>query len=430
MIEIEPIGADERNMDGIDYFLLWAGAAVSLAEIWAGGLLAPLGFVMGIVVLVLGHVIGNFPLALGGIIGSETGLPTMVGVRPSFGIVGSYFAAALNVLQLVGWTAVMIWIGALAAVSIPGMEEALGVRWWIVILGAVTTVWATVGHRFWKWLQRIAVTLLILLCIVMTYAVLREYGLGALASARPEGELGFMLGLDLVIAMPISWLPLVSDYSRYSKKTASCFWGTWWGYFIVGSWMYFLGLAAAIATGSASPEKMILGMMSKFGMAVPALFVVMFSTFTTTFLDIFSTSVSARNILPRIPEKAGTVVAGILGLVVALWFTVIGEERVYIYENFLLFIGAMFCPLFGVVLADFFFIKKRRYQPVEMFRKGIYWFTGGFNIYAFIAWAAGFAIYKIAEKLTWPVGSSIPSILLAALIYLVLMQSKKQQEQA
>ena len=68
---IEPIGKEGRTLNGMDFFLLWAGAAVSLAEIWAGGLLVPLGFLSGFLVIIIGHIIGNTPLALGVIIGSR-----------------------------------------------------------------------------------------------------------------------------------------------------------------------------------------------------------------------------------------------------------------------------------------------------------------------------------------------------------------------
>ena len=215
---IKPIGQQDRNLGGMDFFLLWAGAAVSLAEIWAGGLLIPLGFAAGFLVILLGHLIGNTPMALGGIIGSKTGLPTMVAVRPSFGIRGSYFATVLNLIQLVGWTGVMLWIGGQAAQTVWPMPS-FGFRGWVLVAGISTTLWAVLGRRYWKWLQRIAVTALIALCCIMTYVVLHEYGLGRLMEAPSKGGMPFMVALDLVIAMPISWLPLVCDYSRYGKRT-------------------------------------------------------------------------------------------------------------------------------------------------------------------------------------------------------------------
>ena len=410
---IQPIGQQDRNLGGMDFLLLWAGAAVSLAEIWAGGLLIPLGFATGFLVILLGHFIGNIPLAFGGVIGSKTGLPTMVAVRPSFGVRGSYFATVLNLVQLVGWTGVMLWIGGQAAQAVWPMPS-LGFRGWVLVAGIATTLWALVGHRYWKWLQRIAVTALIALCCIMTYVVLHEYGLDRLMEVPSKGGMPFMVGLDLVIAMPISWLPLVCDYSRYGKGTKPVFWGTWVGYFIFSSWMYAIGLAAALATQSPTPESMVLELMVGFGLAVPAMIIVLFSTFTTTFLDIYSTAVSALNIWPRLGEKPGSLTCGVLGTVLALMFPATA------YEGFLLFIGSVFCPLFGVVLSDFFFLRRGKYFETGMDPLKTYWYSAGFNPWAFVAWAAGFGLYHFLQRQTaW--GASIPSLLATGVIYLILM---------
>jgi NCS1 family nucleobase:cation symporter-1 len=411
---IEPIGLEERNLGGMDFFLLWAGAAVSLAEIWAGGLLIPLGFLTGFLVIIIGHLIGNTPLAFGGIIGSETGIPTMVALRPSFGIRGSYFATVLNLVQLVGWTGVMLWIGGQAAQAVWPLP-VFGFRGWIIIAGIATTLWALLGHRYWKWLHRIAVTALIILCCVMSYVVLHEYGLGRLMAARAKGGMPFMVGLDLVIAMPISWLPLVCDYSRYGKRTGSAFWGTWIGYFIFSSWMYIIGLAAALATNSPTPESMVLELMVGLGLVIPAIIIVLFSTFTTTFLDIYSTAVSTLNIWPEMGEKRGSLACGVLGTVIALMFPATA------YEGFLLFIGSVFCPVFGVVRADYFSVRRGRYFESGTDSRKDYWYHNGFNPWAFVAWGIGFGFYHFFQRET-PWGSSIPSLVAAGLIYIVLMR--------
>ena len=94
-------------------------------------------------------------------------------------------------------------------------------------------------------------------------------------------------------------------------------------------------------------------LMLKFGWAIPALIIVLFSTFTTTFLDIYSTAISGLNIVPKLGERTGVLIGGILGTIVAIIFPTLLD-----YEHFLLFIGAMFCPLFGIVLVDYFFFKK------------------------------------------------------------------------
>lgn len=408
--------SSERKMGGVDYFLLWAGAGVSLAEIWAGGLVVPLGLAAGLLAVLLGHAVGNTFLALGGVIGSREGIPTMVGLRPSFGVRGSYLPSLLNIIQLVGWTAVMLLICGEAAHNL--VREALALSspgLWIVVSGAVTTLWALGGQRHWKWLHSVSVTGLLVLCGIMTWVLLAKYPLKDLLAvpARPS-EMGFMVGLDLAIAMPISWLPLVSDYSRFSTRTGPCFWGTWWGYFVVSSWMYGLGLAAALATGAGDPSGIVLELMAQMGWVVPALIVVVFSTFTTTFLDIYSTAVSALNIVPQLGEKRGIVLGGLLGTLLALVFPVTQ------YENFLLFIGSLFCPIFGVVLTDYFVVRRMHYDGAALQGRGDYWYTGGVNPRAVSAWAVGFGIYQWALQAAWPVGSSLPGLLGAGIVYWLL----------
>lgn len=432
MAGIEPVLKEERNLVGWDFFLLWSGAAVSLAEIWAGGLMVPLGLVLGLWAILLGHLIGNTPFALGGLIGSRWGIPTMVSVRASFGIRGSYFAAALNVIQLIGWTAVMLIVCGGAADAISKFYGFSNLNLWIILSGIITTVWALVGHRFWKWLQRISVFALLILCIVMTSIVFQEYGWEKLSQIPREKGFPFMIGMDLVIAMPISWLPLVSDYSRFATHSRSSFWGTWIGYFIVSSWMYLLGLTASLATQSSDPSGVVMTLMIKFGWAIPALIIVLFSTFTTTFLDVYSTAISGLNIVPNLGERKGIIIGGILGTATALVF-----PSLLNYEHFLLFIGAMFCPLFGIVLIDYFLLKKGSVEVEGLYQKeGKYWFWKGINPLAIIAWAVGFAIYlgfspMLMEKVLgikatfpWGIGSSLPSMILAGLVYWLLKRSR------
>ncbi len=435
MAGIEPVSKEERNLRGWDFFLLWAGAAVSLAEIWAGGLLVPLGLSLGLLANVFGHLIGNTPLALGGLIGSRWGIPTMVSVRPSFGIRGSYFAAGLNVIQLIGWTAVMLIVCGKAAEAISKAYGFSNPPLWVVFSGIITTSWALAGHRIWKWLQRVSVAALLVLCIIMTVIVFQEYGWKRLCEVPRQRDFPFMIGMDLVIAMPISWLPLVSDYSRFAIGSRSSFWGTWIGYFVVSSWMYLLGLAASLATQSLDPAGIVMNLMVKFGWAVPALIIVLFSTFTTTFLDIYSTAISGLNIVPKLGERKGILLGGILGTATALVF-----PSLLNYEHFLLFIGAMFCPLFGVVLVDYFFVRKGSLKVEDLYRRGgEYWFWKGWNPSAFVAWLIGFALYlgfspMLTEKVfgirigfPWPMGSSLPSMISAGLLYGLVQHIRQER---
>ncbi len=415
MDALKPLDATERSWRGIDFFILWAGAGISLAEIWAGGMLRPMGFILGLAAILAGHILGNTALALGGVMGSDHGIPTMVALRSAFGIRGSYLASLLNIIQLVGWTAVMIWIGGNAADAL--LKPTLGPhpRAWMVGIGLVTLGWSFVGETFWKWLQRVSVAGLLVLSAAMTIVVFKTYGWHRLLASGGNSGLPLSLGIDLVVAMPISWLPLVADYSRFSRENGSAFRGTWWGYFFMSSWMYLVGLAAAIATKSDTPDAMVIQLMASTGWMLPALLIVLFSTFTTTFLDIYSTAVSAQNLFPSLKEKRGIVIGGILGILIALVFDATQ------YENFLLLIGSFFCPMFGVALTDYFFLRKRRIATDALDEQhGIYWYTGGVHWKAVAAWLAGIVLYQASFRLGWSMGATLPSMIVSAGIYLLL----------
>jgi putative hydroxymethylpyrimidine transporter CytX len=415
-MDIRPVPQSERNLAGLDFFLLWAGVAISLAEIWAGGFLAPLGFWAGLWAILLGHVIGNTLMALGGAIGAEHGIMSMVSIRPAFGIRGSNLAAVLNIVQLIGWAAIMLIIGGRAGAALGkpfgGILTTDG--FWIVSIGFATLLWALwTGKTVWKILQTAAVISLSLVILVMSWVAFG--GVRGGSPAAPAAPMAFMTGLDLVIAMPISWMPLVADYSRYARRSGPAFWSTWWGYFLVSSWMYVLGLQVTLLTGSTDPGQLILEIMGGIGLAVPALIMVVFSTVTSDFPDVYSATCSMLNISQKLSARAVMWIAGVLSILVALIFPM--EQ----YENFLLLIGAMFVPLFGVVLTDYFILRRRRLEVAEIYREGgRYWYVRGFNPAALLAWAAGFAVFEAVALLEIPVGGSLPAMLVAGLLYLAV----------
>jgi putative hydroxymethylpyrimidine transporter CytX len=222
--------------------------------------------------------------------------------------------------------------------------------------------------------------------------------------------------------MPISWMPLVADYSRFSRRTAPAFWNTWLGYFLISSWMYLLGLTATLVAGASEPGTLILQLMGKIGLAVPALIMVVFSTITTGFPDVYSAACSTMNISQRFSSKTVLWTAGIVSILVALVFPM--EQ----YENFLFLIGAMFVPLFGVVLTDYFFIRNRQLDIDDLYRRGgKYWYTRGFNAIALICWAIGFIVYELIALMKYPIGGSVPSLLVAGLCYYFITRWKEKQ---
>jgi putative hydroxymethylpyrimidine transporter CytX len=417
-MDIRPIPAAGRTLGGFDYLLLWAGVGISLAEIWAGGFLTPMGLWAGLAAIVIGHLIGNTFMALGGVIGSDQGIMSMVSIRPAFGIRGSNLAAVLNIIQLIGWAAVMLIIGGRAGAMLgqPVGGVLASNHFWIIAIGLVTLIWAHfTGGGIWKILQKIAVIGLFVVVVLMSWAALSKFGQASLAV--PPKDMPFMIGLDLVIAMPISWMPLVSDYSRFAKSTGPAFWTTWLGYFLVSSWMYALGLIAALVIADKDPSVLILQTMTTFGLAAPALALAVFSTITSTFPDVYSAACSTVNITQRLSTRSVLWIIGIIAIALALIFPM---EH---YEHFLLFIGSMFVPLFGVVLTDYFICRKRELDVDAIYeRGGRYWYTGGFHIPALVAWALGFLLFQGIAWMKIPVGGSIPALVLAGVAYYVFFK--------
>ncbi|MBC7217297.1 MAG: putative hydroxymethylpyrimidine transporter CytX [Candidatus Caldatribacterium sp.] len=408
---LHPIPKEKRYLAGFDFFLLWVGAAVAVSEIWAGGILAPLGFLGGLSAILLGHLVGNTPFALGGVLGSDWGVPAMVSVRLAFGRWGSYLASFLNILQLVGWTAVMVIICAQAGDGI--MQVLFGFssfRLLLIIAGVVSTFWALLETSWWQWMQRIAVLALSALSGVMTFVALRGISFSELLNLRGDGSLPWGAGFDLVVAMPISWLPLVADYTRFARSTKGAFWGTWWGYFVASSWMYAVGLVSSLTTGQKDP----LPAMVALGLGSAALLIVLFSTFTTTFLDIYSASVSFLNVYPKLKGKLTTVLFGASGTLLALVFPM---ER---YESFLFLIGAVFTPLFGVVIFDYFVLRRRKVTLSDFYEKcpSLIW-------EGIVSWIFGVGVYALFLKFLPAFGASIPSFLLPGGLYLLLRRKRK-----
>ena len=144
--------------------LIWFGAGVSIAEILTGTYLAPLGLSKGFLAILIGHIIGCTLLFLAGEIGGKMRLSAMETTKMSFGQKGCLFFAALNVLQLVGWTAIMIYDGALAA---DGMFSC-GSWIWAIVIGALILVWIAVGITNLGKVNTVSMCLLLVLTLILS----------------------------------------------------------------------------------------------------------------------------------------------------------------------------------------------------------------------------------------------------------------------
>ena len=201
---------EEKRTSVFENGLIWFGAGVSIAEILTGTYFAPLGFGKGLLAIIIGHIIGCAMLFLAGLIGGRARKSAMETVKMSFGQKGSLLFSLLNILQLVGWTAIMIYDGALAANGVFAAGEWL----WCLVIGGLIVLWILIGIKNLGKVNTVAMTALFLLTIVLSYLI---FGKGAVHAAAGEG-MSFGAAVELSVAMPLSWLPLISDYTREAKE--------------------------------------------------------------------------------------------------------------------------------------------------------------------------------------------------------------------
>lgn len=371
--------------------LVWFGASVSLAEILTGTFFAPLGFEQGLAAIVVGHIIGCILFWLVAYVSAKTGTSAMGAAARSFGHAGSNLFAVANVVQLVGWTAIMIVSGAAAANLLVPM---LGNAGWCVIIGALIVLWIAIGVKRMGRVQSVAAILLFVLTFVASFAV---FGSGAPAAPMGDDVLSFGAAVELAVAMPLSWLPVVGDYTREATKPGAGSAVATLTYFAGSCWMFVIGLGCALFAGSDD----IAAVMAQAGLGVVGILVVVLSTVTTTFLDAQSAGVSAESIHPKLDARICGIVAAVLGTALAIFAPVAN------FEEFLYLIGSVFAPMAAIVVADYFICHRDRSAAAVDWR-------------SIVLWVAGFALYRVSLAWDIPCGNTLPVMVVIVLAAIVV----------
>jgi NCS1 family nucleobase:cation symporter-1 len=402
-------------------------------------LLVPaLSFTGALAAIVIGSVVGSAALGVTASIGARQGVPTMALFRPLLGVRGSWIPSVLNFAQLVGWTAVELWAMSLVADIVS--REVFG--WsadylWLALFALLCTalaLWGPVGVTR-TYLKSFGAWVVVAICVALTLFLLIDDGVReAITVPGTGGWPTFGLAVDLVIAMPISWLPLVADYSRFGSGARSAGWGTGLGYLVANIWLYALGALIVLGTGEAAePAGVALGVLAIAGGTVAGLLFLVGLLVGETdeaFADIYSGAVSLQNIWPR--ASRGVLVVVIAALATGLAATL----TMQLYENFLFLVGSVFVPLFGVLVASHLSGDRTRF---------------GMRGAALVSWIVGFFVYHwiaptgpdwwldisvsifgtpLSERWGW-LGASVPSFVSAATLTWLLarLSSRRPNKQ-
>ena len=423
---IEPVPERLRVLGGVDLGLLWGNLGVSLLVIVAGAILVPaLSLPAAVVAILVGCLVGNLMLAVAGAIGAQARVPAMVLMRAPLGERGSYLPTAINVVQCIGWTVFELLVIATAAAALS--DEVLGfeARWaWTVAFGAATLVLGMLGPIgvVRTVVRRVAIWIVPLAVAYLGWWALTGGGLADAWDRPGEGGLSTWQGIDIVVGVTVSWIPLAADYTRFARSPRAAFWGTGVGYFVPDALLLALGavvlLTRDVSDAAALPAAVAAG-------GIVALLVLLALTVAETdeaFANAYSGAVSLQNLFPQVPQRLLVVATTTVGTAGALVLQ-LGS-----FQSFLFLLGSFFVPLFAVLLADWL-ASGRRYEPEDVFgqdqvRTGLV-----------TAWIAGFVAYQWlsptgptwwveqVQRLdppNWGIGATLPSFAVSFLLALAV----------
>jgi putative hydroxymethylpyrimidine transporter CytX len=374
--------APPRPLGMLDQTALWGNLGISLLLIVAGTfVLAPdpglpaLSVGAALVAILVGAVLGNVFLGLGARAGAETGAPAMVLMRGLFGWRGSWLPTAANIAQNLGWATVEVMVIAAAAdqVSRGGIP-----RWLAVIAtgGAATLMALRPLGVVRGYLKRVAVWVVLASTAYLFVQVLRRP-----LPAMGEGSwTAFWKSVDLVIALPISWLPLAADYTRHSRSPRDAFVGAGVGYGAATIAFFALGVLAT-ASGVAGDD--VIASLLALPAGTIALLILVVDEVDEVFANVYSTVVSAQNLHPRLDRRVAAITVGALATVLALSF-----DDVTSYESFLYILGSVFVPLFAAFVVEYYVRRRRSWDVSE---------DAPARWEMLIPWAAGFVVYQLVN---------------------------------
>lgn len=391
---------DSKNIYRTGLFtnaIIWFGVAISVSEIEAGVQIASAAPINSIwVPLILGHIVGGIMLFLVGLIGARLRVNAMESIKSTFGNIGSKFFASLNVLQLIAWVAVLNAQGALALL---GLNLGIPFPAICFILAILVAIWVFIGLQKSSKITSVVMIVLTVLLILLSFKLL---GFNAYNTLPVKNSLTFWNIFEISIAMPISWLPVISDYTKDAQNPVKATAVSAIAYTIASLWMYFIGVeVVGIGTTSISQAILIAGL------GIPGVIIMVLSTVTTNFLATNSAGESAKAIFNRLDPKVTGVIVSILSALLAI------SGIMDHYINFLYLISSVFGPMAAVLLVSFYFGNDNNDV------KDWYW-----NIFS---WFVGFIVYQLTVSLdSIFLGPTLLAIISSAILTYIWIILKKE----
>ncbi|OFA29247.1 hypothetical protein BAE46_14085 [Glaciecola punicea] len=323
------------------------------------------GFLSGAkIMMALGTVKGALAIFTGGLIlatiASVTGYVSVCRRRTtyqildhSFGLTGNRLVSFIMSLTLLGWYAVTASLfGKAITIALKEIFDLYPPEELIIAIGGILMIITTIfGLKAISMLAKLSVPLMLLVLGAGIYYILDDYSLSQILSAtgRPsEAISSFGAAVSITVGSFMVGVVIIPDYARYLQKKSQAIQSAFYSFAVFNTIiMVFAGLPGLI-TGQAD----FITAMYKTGLGIPALFVMAFATWTSNVGNLYSFSLSAAQLFPKVADWKLTVGAGILGTVIAI----IGSVELFI--PFLVILSITLPPIAGIYISDYFITEK------------------------------------------------------------------------
>src|SRR5256885_10807975 len=308
----------------------------------------------------------------------------MVVLRAPLGRRGSYAPTVVNVAQNLGWSTFELIVISTAAAALSRKVFGFEGRWlWALLFGLVAVALAVLGPIGFvrRYVRKFAVWAVVASMIYLTWWVLDKSDLHQFGNAPGQGGLSLGAGIDIVIGSIVSWTPLAADYTRFSRDRRSAFLGASIGYFVPTLWCFGLGVLLVLSRNVADAADVPAAVAAGGAVSAFALLALTVDESDEAFADIYSTAVSIQNVLPRVSQRLLIVAVSATATIGAI---VIDLRS---YQSFLLLLGSVFVPLFGVLLADWL-LAGAHYTERDFFS------GPAVRVEQLVAWIVGFGLYQ------------------------------------
>jgi NCS1 family nucleobase:cation symporter-1 len=399
---LKAIPAHERVFGWPQHAALWFSLGVGLLVMQVGAYLVPaVGPRDAALAIVLGSVIGAGLLGWTARLGCERGLSSAGLIHATYGNAFARLPVLLNIVQLIGWTTFEMVVMREGTAAIAQQSFGLALDGPLGLL-LTTTLWGAVlvllmaGSMLTlvrKFIGRYGLPLVVLSLLWLSWqfgSQLQAQGFASFWNRPGTGGMGLLSAMDLVIAMPVSWLPLVADYARHGRSGRAALGGTWLGYAVANIWCYALGVL--VASAAAPGTQLVTALLLAQGGLI-ALGLILIDEIDNAYGDVYSGAVSSQSLLPAWSLRRWGMALAVLctGLALVL--------PMHSIEPFLLLLSSVFVPLYGVILGR---LSARPATTAAIARR--------VDVRAALLWLAGIALYHGLAQWAPHWGSALPTL--------------------